>query len=106
MNGNDYDYMRALWSHFYGAVPKDHDADEQHHCLSQQLEKNLRSQLLKLVDCQNIHTEEVSLESFIAGFKLAAGIAGELAGEWYSYEKEENIRWEYSQRNIKNVSKK
>ena len=89
---SDYDYLRALWSHFYGPTPKDPVSDEQHHYLSKQLDPDLRKQLLKLVDCQTAHTEQVSLDSFVAGFRAAAGIARELAGEWYSYEKEEEQR--------------
>ena len=89
---DEYDYMRALWSYFYGTIPKDPVSDEQHRYLSQQLASDLRKQLLKLVDCQNAHTERVSLESFVAGFRLAAGISRELAGEWYSFETAEERR--------------
>ena len=89
---DEYDYMRALWCYFYGTIPKDPASDEQHRYLSQQLASDLRKQLLKLVDCQNAHTERVSLESFVAGFRLAAGISRELAGEWYSFETAEERR--------------
>lgn len=89
---DDYNYINALWSHFYGTKPKDPVSDELHHHISGQLDTDLRKQLLKLVDCQSAHTELVSLESFAAGFRLATGIAMELAGKWYSFEKEEERR--------------
>ena len=46
----------------------------------------------EVVDCQNAYEEMVSLESFVSGFRLAAGISMELAGEWYFFEKEEEKR--------------
>lgn len=90
MNMSDYDYLRAIWRHFYGPVPSDPAANDQHHYLSQKLDPGLRKELLQLVDYQTGHTERISLDSFIAGFRVATGIAKELAGEWYSYEKEED----------------
>ena len=88
----DCDYMKALWNHFYGVIPEDSVSYEQYHRLNQQLAADLRKQLLRFVDCQNAHTERVSLESFIAGFRLAAGISHELIGEWYSFERAEEDR--------------
>ena len=89
MNMSDYDYLRAIWHQFYGPVASDPAANEQHHHLSQKLDPDLRKELLRLVDCYTCHTERVSLESFIAGFQVATGIAKELAGKWYSFEKDE-----------------
>ena len=88
MNMSDYDYLRAIWSRFCGPVPQDPASDEQHHYLRQKLDPDLRKELLRLVDYQTAYTEQVSQESFIAGFQVATGIAQELAGKWYSYEKE------------------
>ena len=47
-----------------------------------------RKKLLRRLDAQNILLEEATLMSFTAGFKLAAGIAGEL-GTPYSFDADE-----------------
>ena len=47
-----------------------------------------RKKLLRLLDAQNTLLVESKLMSFTAGFKLAAGIAGEL-GAPYSFEADE-----------------
>ena len=85
----DYNYLRGLWNNFCGSPPGDPVSDELYRHLSRHLAEEQRKDLLKLVDCQSAYTEEVSLESFVAGFRLAAGIAMELDRKWYSYEKEE-----------------
>ena len=47
-----------------------------------------RRKLLRMLDAQNTLLVESKLMSFTAGFKLAAGIAGEL-GAPYSFEADE-----------------
>ena len=47
--------------------------------------------LLKLADLENELQEEISLASFLSGFKLALGIAAELAPS-YSFDDEEEQR--------------
>ena len=47
-----------------------------------------RRKLLRLLDAQNTLLVEAKLMSFTAGFKLAAGIAGEL-GAPYSFDTDE-----------------
>ena len=47
-----------------------------------------RRKLLRLLDAQNALLVEAKLMSFTAGFKLAAGIAGEL-GAPYSFDADE-----------------
>ena len=47
-----------------------------------------RRKLLRLLDAQNALLAKSTLMSFTAGFKLAAGIAGEL-GAPYSFEADE-----------------
>ena len=47
-----------------------------------------RRKLLRLLDAQNALLVEATLMSFTAGFKLAAGIAGEL-GTPYSFDADE-----------------
>ena len=87
---DDYNYMRALWTRFYVRTAVDTMSDTLHHTLSERLDKDNRKQLLRLVDSKNMYTELISLESFIAGFRLAVGIAAELSGAWYDYNKEED----------------
>ena len=86
---DDYNYMRALWNRFYERTEADTASDVLHHALSERLDKDNRKQLLRLVDSKSMYTEIVSLESFIAGFRLAVGIASELSGAWYDYNQEE-----------------
>ena len=90
MNFDDYNYMRALWNQFYERTEADTASDALHHALSEQLDKDSRKQLLRLVDSKNMYTEIISLESFIAGFRLAVGIAAELSDKWFDYNKEED----------------
>ena len=87
---DDYNYMRALWNGFYVRTAADTASDALHHALSERLDKDNRKQLLRLVDSKNMYTEIISLESFVAGFRLAVGIAAELSGAWFDYNKEED----------------
>lgn len=59
--------------------------------LHQTLDRRGQEQLLKLADLQNELLDETSLESFLSGFKLALGIAAELAPS-YSFDDEEEQR--------------
>ena len=56
------------------------------------LPKHRRKQLLRLIDSTNAHRETVSLESFVAGFQLAAGIARETTRSPYSFAEAEEER--------------
>ena len=85
-----YDYMKALQKHF----------DRQPHpelytqveYAQEELRRDMdavgRRKLLRLLDAQNALLTESTLMSFTAGFKLAAGIAGEL-GAPYSFDADE-----------------
>ena len=64
------------------AVPQD---------LYQGLDRRGQEQLLKLADLENELQEEISLESFPSGFKLALGIAAELVPS-YSFDDDEERR--------------
>ena len=85
-----YDYMKALQKRF------DHqehsELDKQVEYAQEELRRDMdamgRGKLLRLVDAQNALLVEAKLMSFTAGFKLAAGIAGEL-GAPYSFEADE-----------------
>ena len=58
--------------------------------LHQKLDRRGQEQLVKLADLENELREETSLASFIAGFQLGMGIAGEM--ERYCFEDEEGKR--------------
>ena len=55
------------------------------------LDRRGQEQLLKLADLENELQEEISLESFLSGFKLALGIAAELTPS-YSFDDDEEQR--------------
>ena len=59
--------------------------------LRQALDRRGQEQLLKLADLENELLDETSLESFLSGFKLALGIAAELAPS-YSFDDDEEQR--------------
>ena len=62
-----------------------------HQDLYQVLDRRGQAQLLKLADLENELLDETSLESFLSGFKLALGIAVELAPS-YSFDDDEEQR--------------
>ena len=80
-----YDYMKALQKRFDRQVHGELDAQIE---LRQDMDAAGRKKLLRLIDAQNALLTESALMSFTAGFKLAAGIAGEL-GAPYSFEADE-----------------
>ena len=90
------DYMQALHQRFF-QEPECADVWEEIEALRQELRETLqkpeRRKLLRLVDAQNLLREETSLASFMAGFKLAWGLAQELEADGlYSFEDEEEAR--------------
>ena len=88
------DYMMALHQRFC-IEPECREVRKQivevERDLHQVLDRRGQEQLLKLADLNNELQEEISLESFLSGFKLALGIAAELAPS-YSFEDEEEQR--------------
>ena len=86
------DYMTALYLRFCGSPEQDPEAEELAQQLRERLDKEQRRALLKLVDRCNSYCEAQAEAAFIAGFRLAAGIAMELRGGWYSFEEEEERR--------------
>ena len=76
-----YDYMAALHRQFFRG-PDFTELEENIERTRQEvrdcLSKEERRKLLRLVDLQNLLREETSLAGFVAGFKLAWGIAKEL----------------------------
>ena len=82
-----YDYVKALQKRF---DRQEHsELDTQIEYAQAELRRDMdaagRGKLLRLLDAQNTLLVESKLMSFTAGFKLAAGIAGEL-GAPYSFE--------------------
>nr|WP_325214871.1 DUF6809 family protein [uncultured Oscillibacter sp.] len=91
-----YDYMQALQARF---STETFCAEQQAEviCLHRRLEKRLdrkrRRELLELVDAEARLQDDLSLASFIAGFRLACGIAHELGLEPpYCFRQEEEER--------------
>ena len=63
--------------------------------------KPYAAQLLQLVDAESQLRENMVLDSFIAGFRLACGIGSELGkNNWYSYVKdvEQRLRDTFDER--------
>lgn len=92
-----YDYMRALEDRF-NAKPSQTQR-QQLEAMRQEvavlLNKEGRKKLLRLVDAHTIAQEEIALTSFIAGFRLAWGIATELnADDSYSYDQGHATRFQ------------
>ena len=90
------DYMQALHQRFF-QEPECADVWEEIEALRQELRETLqkpeRRKLLRLVDAQNLLREETSLASFMAGFKLAWGLAQEQEADGlYSFEDKEEDR--------------
>ena len=88
-----YDYMRALHARFC-REPELQKAREELEQAYREIKARLGQQdqetLLQLADLENELREEVSLTSFIAGFQLGMGIAGEM--ERYCFEDEDERR--------------
>ena len=88
------DYMMALHQKFC-QEPECREVRKQIGEVEQELHQSLdrrgQEQLLKLADLENELLDETSLESFLSGFKLALGIAVELAPS-YSFDDDEEQR--------------
>ncbi len=88
-----YDYMKALEDRF---TPKLKNGQRQQELEAKRqevaalLDKQGRKKLLRLVDAYTMAREEAALNGFIAGFRLACGLAIELGADGsYSYEREQ-----------------
>ena len=88
------DYMMALHQRFC-KEPDCREIKQQIREVEQELHQKLdrrgQEQLLKLADLENELLDVTSLESFLSGFKLALGIAAELAPS-YSFDDDEEQR--------------
>ncbi len=88
------DYMMALHQRFC-KEPECREVRRELEAVYQELHQTLdrrgQEHLLKLADLENELLDETSLESFLSGFKLALGIAAELAPS-YSFDDDEEER--------------
>lgn len=90
-----YDYMKSLQRQFCAEPKSEHkaEAEKLRRELSKRLDRKDRKLVLRLVDAHTMLEEEISLASFIAGFRLAVGLARELSlEEPYSFDREEERR--------------
>ena len=83
-----YEYLKKLWSDFYGLLKMDAESEKMANALEEQLDKKTRWELIQLIDQMNLECERVSLESFISGFRVAMGIAREVSYEVKFLEKD------------------
>ena len=85
-----YDYMKALHARFCREPELQKvraELDRAYREIKAKLVQQDQETLLQLTDLENELREETSLTSFIAGFQLGMGIAGEI--EPYCFEDEE-----------------
>ena len=88
-----YDYMKALHARFCREPELQRtqaELDQAYKEIKVRLGQQDQETLLQLADLENELREEASLTSFIAGFQLGMGIAGEL--EPYCFEDEDERR--------------
>ena len=90
------DYMTALYQRFFrepDVTELEEEIEQTRQEVRDCLGKLQRRKLMQLVDAQNLLREKTSLASFMAGFKLAWGIAKELEADGlYSFDHEEEQR--------------
>ena len=92
-----YDYMQALQARFATetfCVEQQAEVVRLHRKLEKRLDCRNQIRLLELVDAEARLQDDVSLESFIAGFRVACGIAHELGATElpYSFRRAEEER--------------
>ena len=88
-----YDYMKALHARFCREPDLQEvraELDRAYREIKARLDPQDQETLLQLADLENELREEASLTSFIVGFRLGMGIAGEL--EPYCFEDEDERR--------------
>lgn len=91
-----YDYIKSLHRQFFREPECSElrqEMEQTRRDLRDHLDKEQRRKLLYLVDCQSMLKEEVSHQSFLAGYRLACGIYRELLQEQpLSFNQEEERR--------------
>ena len=83
-----YDYMKALHLRFHKEMPRNEKLNELYESVKQSLDREHQKLLLHLSYAEIAYCEDAALESFIAGWCLAAGVAEELKDHRYSFEQE------------------
>ena len=84
-----YDYMKALYLRFRKEPQRSEALTELYESVKLGLDREHQKLLLRLCDAEIAYCEEAALESFVAGWCLAAGIAEELKDHRYSFEQED-----------------
>ena len=82
--------LKALYDSFYEKLPATQikaEIDRCHQELIEKLEKPERKLVLQIIDCKDQIAEDLSIDSFIAGFRLAWKLSLELN----IYEKEHPV---------------
>ena len=82
--------LKALYDSFYEKLPSTQrkaEIERYHQELIEKLEKPERKLVLQIIDCKDQIAEDLSIDSFIAGFRLAMRLGQELN----IYEKEHPI---------------
>ena len=73
--------LKALYDSFYDKLPATQLKAEIERChqeLIERLEKPERKLVLQIIDCKDQIAEDLSIDSFIAGFRLAWKLSQEL----------------------------
>ena len=73
--------LKALYDSFYEKLPATQLKAEIERChqeLIEKLDKPERKLVLQIIDCKDQITEDLSIDSFIAGFRLAWKLSQEL----------------------------
>ena len=73
--------LKALYDSFYKKLPATQLKSEIERChqeLIEKLEKPERKRVLQIIDCKDQIAEDLSIDSFIAGFRLAWNLSQEL----------------------------
>lgn len=87
MNKNKY--MRKLKDCFFEMPQKRERIEALRQELGQTLDKKQRLLLLELCDLEGVYCEEATLQSFLAGYRLAHGIEKELGEKPFDYLEDE-----------------
>ena len=73
--------LKALYDSFYEKLPATQlkaEIERCHQALIEKLDKPERRLVLQIIDCKDQIAEDLSIDSFIAGFRLAWRLSNEL----------------------------
>lgn len=73
--------LKTLYDKFYKRLPEAElkaEIEECHRALIERLEKPERKLVLQIIDCKDQIAEDMSIDSFICGFRLAWQLSNEL----------------------------